>query len=316
MTKPLNVSVTNRMKFLLLTLLLPVTLYAQAPGVAIVDQSQPGLKKEEQSISDQVERLMEEGKMLSLDQTKASLKTPTSASFDLPPRNTVHLSPPEIVEVVRKSSFQVGWGYLCENCDHWHVALAGGYAVSNDGVIATCAHVIDTDGMKIRKGGLIAVDQAGKVFPVQAILANHDQMDAAFVKIDCQSTPLPLNDQIRPGDLAFCLSRPLGQRDYFSQGLVNRFYWDSHQRGGDDSSLQALGHLKLNVSSRWAQGSSGSPVVDSFGNAIGHVALIHPLAKGSPADLKGKAKGNQTTMITLHTATPARALMALARSMP
>ena len=76
MTKPLNVSVTNRMKFLLLTLLLPVTLYAQAPGVAIVDQSQPGLKKEEQSISDQVERLMEEGKMLSLDQTKASLRTP------------------------------------------------------------------------------------------------------------------------------------------------------------------------------------------------------------------------------------------------
>jgi len=304
------------MKLLLLTLLFPVTLSAQAPGVAIVDQSRPGLKKEKTAISDQVESLMEDEKLLPLEETKAALKNPTPQKFELPATRNTRLSPPEIAETVSKSLFRVGWGYLCESCDHWHVSLAGGYAVSGDGVIATCAHVIDTDGMKIRKGGLIAVDQSGKVYPVKAILANHDKMDAALVKIDCKTTPLPLNDQIRPGDLAFCLSRPLGQRDYFSKGMVNRFYWDNHQRGDDDFSLHALAHLKLNVSSRWAQGSSGSPVVDRFGNAIGHVALIHPLSKGSPADLKGKGKGDQTTMITLHTATPARAVMALARSMP
>ena len=188
--------------------------------------------------------------------------------------------------------------------------------MSSDGVIATCAHVIDTEGMKIREGGLIAVDQTGKVFPVKAILANDPKMDAAFIKIDCATVPLPLNDQIRPGDESFCLSRPLGQKDYFSQGMVNRFYWDSHKRGDDDSSLTALAHLKLNVSSRWAPGSSGSPVVDTFGNAIGHVALIHSLGNGSPADLKGKAKEASKTMITLHTATPARSLIALAKGMP
>ena len=316
MTNPANDSVIKTMKLLLLALLFPATLYSQAPGVSIVDQSRDGLKEEETAISKQVERLMGENQFPLLEDTRAGLKNPTPSKFELPAIKTSPLPPTEIAENVRKSLFRVGWGYLCENCDHWHINLAGGYAVSHDGVIATCAHVIDTKGMKIRKGGLIAVDQSGKVYPVTAILANHEQMDAALVKIEEKTTPLALNDQIRPGDIAFCLSRPLGQRDYFSKGMVNRFYWDSQQRGGDDSSLQALGHLKLNVSSRWAQGSSGSPVLDSYGNAIGHVALIHPLSKGSPADLKGKGKGDQTTMITLHTATPARAVMALANSMP
>ena len=63
------------------------------------------------------------------------------------------------------------------------------------------------------------------------------------------------------------------------------------------------------VSSRWAPGSSGSAVLDAFGNAIGHVATISTMDNGGSR--KDNEKGN--ILITLHSATPARAMMALAR---
>lgn len=293
------------MKLFLTLIFLPSALWGQAPGVRIIEQSRSGMNVEQNQIIGQVEKLGKDKKLLSIKEIESALESPTPRPIKLADRRTTPLAPPEIEETIRKSAFRVGWGYLCQNCDHWHINLAGGYAVSDDGVIATCAHVIDVDNKKMREGGLIAVDQEGQVYPVTAILANHDEMDAALVKIEAKTSPLPLNDLVRPGDIAFCLSRPLNQKDYFSKGMVNRFYWDSTDRGDDDTSLKALGHLKLNVSSRWAPGSSGSPVVDLYGNAIGHVAVISRL-KGSS---KSKSK---EVFITLHTATPARAVRALA----
>ena len=46
------------------------------------------------------------------------------------------------------------------------------------------------DGKKIRKGGLIAVDQSGKVFPVTTIIANDEKIDGALIKIDAKPNPL------------------------------------------------------------------------------------------------------------------------------
>ena len=47
------------------------------------------------------------------------------------------------MEKARKGSYRIGWSYLCENCDRWHSNMGGGYAISDDGFIATCAHVVD-----------------------------------------------------------------------------------------------------------------------------------------------------------------------------
>ncbi len=161
---------------------------------------------------------------------------------------------------------------------------------------------------KMRKGGLIAVDHSGNVFPVTSILATDEKLDGALIKIDAKTTPLALNDKVSPGDSAFCLSRPLKQGQYFSEGIVNRFYWNGDKRGDDPNSLQAMRSLKLNVSSRWAPGSSGSAILDQFGNVIGHVATISTMGNGGSK--KDTDKGR--ILITLHTATPARAMMALA----
>jgi hypothetical protein len=290
-----------------LALILPAS--AQSPDVSIFEQSRNGLRAEEKRIAKQAEKLFEDGKLLGLEATGELIKSPPAAKLKLPAALQTALTPTQIATRAKASGYRVGWAYLCNNCDNWHINLAGGYALTTDGVLGTCAHVIKMDNKKMRKGGLIAVDHSGKVFPVTSILANDNKIDGALIKIDAKTTPLPLNDQVSPGDSAFCLSRPLKQGQYFSQGMVNRFYWDSDQRGDDPNSIKALGALKLNVSTRWAPGSSGSAVLDTFGNVIGHVATISTMGNGGSR--KDNDKGR--TLITLHSATPARAMMALAR---
>ncbi|MFT6181363.1 MAG: hypothetical protein ACJAQT_004586 [Akkermansiaceae bacterium] len=297
------------MKIILLALTLTLPAHAQAPGVSIFEQSRNGLRSEKQTIGKEAEALLKNGKLIDFKATEKLIKNPSPQALDLPAPKTDKLTPTHIAKLAKESSYRVGWAYLCKNCEHWHVNLAGGYAVTSDGVLATCAHVIDMGDINIREGGLIAVDHTGKVFPVTAILANDEKIDGALIKIDAKTTPLPLNDQVAPGNAAYCLSRPLDQGDYFSEGIVNRFFWNSSERGDDPNSLKAMGALKLNVSSRWAPGSSGSAVLDTCGNAIGHVALIDTMGK----DGSKKNGKTQEKLITLHTATPARAVIALTK---
>lgn len=277
--------------------------YAQAPGVPIFDQSRESLRKESARIGKKAVILLEKGEVLTHESVKIAMKEPKPVAVPLKKTTIRELEPTLIAQKALGSTYRVGWAYLCPHCDHWHTNLAGGYAVSDDGILATCAHVVDPGKIKMREGCLIAVDHTGSIFPVTQIHAYHAAMDAALVRIDAETKGLALNDQVSPGDAAFCLSRPLNQGKYFTEGIVNRFFWNSSKRGKDDSSLRALGHLKMNVSSRWAPGSSGSPVLDHSGNVIGHVATISAMG--------GDPKKDKKPLITLHSATPARAVMAL-----
>ncbi|MDB4271225.1 serine protease [bacterium] len=290
------------MKRIFLLLALTAKLAAQAPGVPIFDQSKEGLKAEDQNIGAKAEKFLEEKKALSHEEVVAEIKNPEPVEITLAKPLERFLTAAEIAEKTALSTYRIGWAYLCKNCDHWHTNLGGGYAISADGLIATCAHVIDHKGIDMRKGALIAVDQAGKVYPVTKVHRYHRKMDAAIIRIDAKTTPLALTDQVRPGDPAFCLSRPLKQGKYFSKGIVNRFFWDGGSRENeDDRSVATLAYLKMNVSSRWAPGSSGSPVLDQCGNVIGHVALINNLGKGK----------EKPSLITVHAAIPARSVQAL-----
>lgn len=301
------------MKSAFIALALTSSVYAQAPGVSIFEQSRDGLRAEQTLVANQTKELFGKKKLLSLKATNKSIASPSGLSSQLPDRRTKKATPTEIAEMARKSGFRVGWAYLCNHCDNWHINLAGGYAVSEDGVIATCAHVVRTDQKKMRDGSIIAVDHEGKVHPITAVIAIDDKVDGALLKIDAKTVALPFSDQVAPGDDAFCLSRPLKQGEYFSRGMVNRFFWNNRNRGDDPNSLKALGALKLNVSTRWAPGSSGSAVLDTYGNAIGHVSTISTM--GNRGTRKDDDKGGRT-LITLHTATPARAMKALAASKP
>ncbi len=309
----------------LITILAAVTLgvspvTAQAPGVPI-EQAGPAAQA---SVLEKAKALREAGKLkLNIAAVKQQITTPVPGPLVLPAPSKVPLEGRDVAVRAHAGYLRFGWYYLCPRCDHWHVNLAGSYAIATD-AIATCHHCVEQKP-EMREGYLIAVDHTGAVLAVTAILAKSATMDAAILRVDGKLKALALNDNVAPGDAAYCYSAPLGQQGYFSAGIVNRFYW----RGtpGAAGTPDEWKMLRLNVSTDWAPGSSGAAVLDRCGNVIGHVSTISPLGEGprrAPVP-PGKADGKNpaakvdrfggATLITLHEAVPARSVLSLATTL-
>jgi hypothetical protein len=290
---------------------------AQAPGIPIESNLPP------QRIDDyrkQAHALRNSGRLLGAPQVVEQMAQPAGKAFELPLPRTQPLTGREVADRARRATVRVGWYARHEGARRWSLVLAGGYAVTADGLVATCRHCIEPLP-DMAEGGLVAVDARGRLHAVKQIVAADETLDACLVQLDASGfEPLPLNDQIAPGDAAYCLSDPFGQNGYFSAGIVNRFYW-LDRPPNDPTSWNALRELRLNVSTDWALGSSGAAVLDDRGNAIGHVARIQALTldgseEGSaqPRERKRKpAGGSSETVLVLHEAVPARGVMELAR---
>lgn len=283
-------------------------LFAQAPGVPIESGQSlsvnPGIVK-------QAEELKNQGKLLSKEKIAELAKAPVAQPVELPPVRTEPLPPKDVLALARKAFVRVGWFYLCPRCDHWHLNLAGGYAIDAKGAVATCDHCL-RPSQDMREGYLIAVDDEEKVYAVTSVIAASTDSDAAIVKVEGSSfTPLPLQDNISPGDAAYLYSEPFGNLGYFSSGMVNRFYWKAGKRGepAKDGEMTAL---RMNVSTDWAPGSSGAAILDACGNAIGHVSTISPIGNPRGGDKDEDGGKGSATMITLHEAVTARGVKKLA----
>ncbi len=289
-----------------MNLLLPVALlgatlslaHAQAPGVPI---EQPGEATGSRAVLEKAGALKEAGKLLSTDRIKELLAKPVPETVTVVAPKNAPLSRADIYEEARRDRVQVGWYYLCHKCNHWHTRLAGGYPVTEDGVIVTCHHVAKpADDM--REGYLVIVDSAGAVTPVTSIIASSAERDICILRAaGGKFSPMRLNEAVRPGDAAYCLSDPLGVTGYFSDGMVNRFYRKADSKGTDDEAL------RLHVSTDWAPGSSGSPVLDQSGNVIGHVSTISSMSQGGG---EGQPRRGGT-QIVLHEASPAHGVITL-----
>jgi S1-C subfamily serine protease len=143
------------------------------------------------------------------------------------------------------------------------------------------------------------------VHPVTGVLAADELTDTAIVRVsDGKLSPLPLSGDARVGDTAYCFSDPRGVRNFFSTGIVNRFFSRTDGPAGDPR-LE-----RVNISTDWAPGSSGSAVLDECGNAIGHVARIQPLSTNkSGSDSAHDAPA--PTVMTVNEAVPAKNVLRL-----
>lgn len=299
-------------------------LLAQADGVPIEPWQ---LSPMDPLWVNQAEKLRVEGKLLNDKLVSAALSEPANEKIELLTPRTERQDPKWVAQHARKAVVRIGWYFLCPNCDKWHLNFAGGYAVSHDGAVATCFHCIEPNSRTMREGYLIAIDSEQNVCPVTSILRADKEMDAAIVRVEgLKSEPLSLNDQVSPGDPAYLLSDPLGISGYFSNGMVNRFFWLPGKNGGDPQSLTGARALRVNVSTDWAPGSSGSPVLDHYGNVIGHVAVIHSLSSNNRGPTPGQSTAQEgegprarlgrssPTVIILHDAVAARGVKLLAES--
>ena len=277
---------------------------AQSPGTPVEVQSANLTKEEHKRVVDTVLRLRDQGEIIGKDEIARQLENPQPQAVRLAPRRTENLSGEELAVLARNTSLRVGHFYLCQRCDDWHVNLAGGYAVAED-IIVTCDHVVESQA-KIREGYLVVVDHDGLVAGVSAILARSRAMDTAVLKVvGAKFAPAPLNHDVALGASAWCFSHPLGQRGYFSSGIVNRFYWNGKYQGEDRGSLDALRHLRVDFSTHWAPGSSGAPLLDQAGNVIAHVSTIASMGRGN----------DQPQLLTIRTGIPAQSVERLLEAM-
>ena len=284
---------------------------AQAPDVPICNQERPEAQYRSDIIK-AAKALLSGGDVLQIAEARKQLKR-SSCQLALPEPSKIRLPTRDICIAARRSHVRIGWSYLCTKCGKWHANLAGGYWLTADGAAATCFHVVEP-ARDLKEGCLVAVDETGKVLPVVELLAANRESDAAIVRIAGSGfTPLALNTNVYPGDAAYCYSDPLDRRDYFSAGIVNRFYRPGGSRSPGTRASMAASAMRLNVSTDWAPGSSGSAVLDECGNVIGHVANIATPSDG-PSARTDDAKVAQPAVIVFHEAVTARDVLRLIRT--
>ncbi len=287
-----------------------ISALAQAPDVPIYKQGRKE-SQEESALRLAARDLYRTGTVAKLEVVQAQLKR-ASCELKLPEPATNRLGSRELCERARRSHLRVGWSYMCDRCDEWHLNLAGGYPLNASGAVATCYHVVNP-GHEIKAGCLVAVNEEGKLFAVTEVLAANRYSDAAIVRVAGEGfQALPLNTRVYPGDFACCYSDPLDHRGYFSSGIINRFYQFPGRRPFSAPTSAGFSPTRLNVSTDWAPGSSGSAVLDGCGNAIGHVSTIAVAADEEASDTPDVPPA-LAAMIVFHEAVAARDVLLLVR---
>jgi hypothetical protein len=275
------------------------------------------------AVLEKLKPLRESGKLMTVESIRAGLAHPSPRDVRLPAAGRDRLSGPQIAQRTRKAMLRVGWVYLCQSCHNWHLYISNGYALTEDGLACTCFHVLKNEPSNMREGYLFAMNVDGEVYPVTAILAADSVLDVALFQIEGSGImPLPLNDQTAPGESVYICSDPSEYAAYFSEGIINRFYWESPEGPNDPNTLKGARHLRIDVSTDWSPGSSGAAVVDECGNAVGHVSSINaeldqrrPATNPTTAEATTRPAYQRATYIILHQAIPARGVRLLVESM-
>ena len=222
-------------------------------------------------------KLLQKGKLKSLDSLRGEVRS-EGLSVKLAPLSRQKLAAPDLCDRLRQSTLAVGSFYKCPDCSEWHFNSSAGFVVGEGGIICTCCHVVQAEDEGVKESYLIAADGAGRVFPIQSVLAADAESDTCFVKINAPGLkPLPLRTGARAGERVYCLSHPGGYYFMFTQGMVARLnrkrneVLDEH---GHTNGLLTRPILFLNVTAEFAPGSSGAPIVDEAGNVVAQVASI------------------------------------------
>jgi len=228
----------------------------------------------------------------------------TTCKLKLPEPKSQVLGGREVWDVARGGFLRIGYYFSCADCEKWHLDLSGGFLITEEGAAATACHAVEPDET-VKEGCLLAVSDDGAVYAVKEILAASKDSDVCILRVElpAKGRPLPLSEDARPGDSVYCFSDPMGERGFFSSGMVNR---RTTMKSGDSSPLM------LNVSTDWAPGSSGSAVLDDKGNAVGLVSTILALQDEEEEEEHAKKENlSRATWMVVHEAVSAQEIKKL-----
>ena len=223
----------------------------------------------------------------------------------LAPQSLVQLDGPEAYRRAALAAVVIGSAYKCDKCSKWHHTLASGFAISADGVIATNHHVAANTAAEAM--GVMTAD--GRFFPVREILATSRPHDVALLRIDAQGLAcLALRDDAPAGTAVRCYSHPASTFGCISEGIITRYFkMNEPERNGA---------VFMQTTADYARGSSGGPILDGFGNAVGMVASTTPVFTLPPthaAAAKDAKPATPSQQMVRHNCATARAILDLTR---
>ncbi len=241
------------------------SMFAQKPKVGVIDDLALKLRFQKG-----LEGLYENEKGTSLDALSGQLMNRygfnrRTATVKLPEAKLESLHPDEFYSRCKASVLAIGRLYKCGKCTKWHLSSASGFALSEDGVIATNYHVVDSkEGV-----ALGAMDSNGKTFVVSEVLAANKSDDVAILRLlDAKLTPLPLADRAPVGTAVSVISHPDGRYFTMTKGDVSRYFVARSKTGQAN---------RMAITADYAKGSSGAPVLDATGSVVGMVSATNSI---------------------------------------
>ena len=191
-------------------------------------------------------------KQLARKQCTLKLPAPTGEKF----------TPGRIYARYVDSVLVVAGVYKCGRCKRWHAGGATGFLISASGAFVTNYHVV---GAKAKET-IVAMTHDGKVYPVKEVLAANQADDVAILRLDAGAAelkPVPLSADAPVGTPVSVISHPDRRFYALTHGIVSRYA--QRRRGRTTVTM-------MTVTADFARGSSGGPVIDDRGAAVGLVS--------------------------------------------
>jgi len=218
-----------------------------------------------------------------------------SCTLDLPAPTANPLTPAQVYAQRCDSVLIIAGVYKCKKCKRWHTTAAGGFVLTASGAAVTNYHVVNSPA----RHTLVAMAHDGAVCPVREVLAASEAHDVAIVQLETRGTalhPLPLCTDAPVGTPVSVISHPSNRLYTLSTGLVSRYF----RRKRKDAMV-----TMMNITADFARGSSGCPVLDSAGSAVGLVASTESIYYTVEKDKKSNLQ------MVLKNCVPARSILAL-----
>lgn len=232
----------------------------------------------EEAAEREVARLHDAGQLISLPAFFKSLPA-KRPEIPVPTPNDSPMEPPDLAARLEASSLAIGTTSYCKDCDAWHVYLSSGFIVADGGIAVTSLHVFQDIDEGADATYPVAIDIRGRVYPVTKLLTADDGADTCLIQLVGADDlpPLPLATGARTGESVYLMSHPDTRYFRFSEGIIARLVGLDTDRG--DVTF-------LDVTAEFAPGSSGGPLVNRYGNVVGHVSSIAatPLAEDGSVD--------------------------------
>lgn len=180
-------------------------------------------------------------------------------AISLPSPARRKLSPEQVAQRARAGTLVVGYLHLCKNCPHYHVIAGAGIVLTEDGVIATCHHLVSDADAKV----FVAMTGDGRCYPVKELLASSHTNDVVLLRLETggkRLTALPLEERAPVGSRVYVLGHPESHYYTFTEGIVARHFTGQAETGAAEM---------MSITAEFARGSSGCPILNERGNVVG-----------------------------------------------